>query len=290
MMPMLVLMIAACGDRAADFRPVLTDVPAVVDLGLRDIVTLEERESAGFDPRTSPNVIYDRLGAPENPGIFGGATMSFLGTGGPVCVVFDPEAVFWFNQLDTDTLRRYRYRDHIEDDGDADLSVGLTAYYTGSPGVAMGDFNAGYDDALGTSHTMAFNECVQVGRFGDTNVHSGRGTTEFCEIDTDQRAGIPFTVVVRTFALPIDDSVLSYGLAVYEGSCDDIEPSECTLPDEVDYAEPNGRADDAPPVAGKEWFARLERAVCQGPGAVNEVCEDPELNDLDVPPCGAEVP
>jgi hypothetical protein len=288
-MSMLVLMLVACGDRAADFRATVTTVPAVVDLGMREIVTVAERETAGFSPRTSPNVVYARLGAPENPGVFGGATMSFLGTGGPVCVVFDPEAVFWFNQLDTDALRRYRYLDHIEDDGDADLSVGLTAYYTGSPGVEIGDFNAVYDDALGTSHTMAFNECVQVGRFGDTNVHSGRGTTEFCEIDTDQRAGIPFTVVVRTFSLPLDDSILSYGLAVFEGACDDIEPSEYTLPDEVDFAEPGGREDDAPSVEDKEWFGALERAVCQGPNAVNDVCEDPALADADVLPCGAPV-
>jgi len=264
------LSLVACADRAADFRPEITDVDAVVDVGLIETIPAEVWQDAGFTGTEAEGVVYERLGAPENAGSYGGATVSFLGTGGRVCVVADPEAVFWNISVDADAEggRRYQYLDNLEDDGDVDLSVGLTAYYTGSPGVEMGDFNAVYDDPAGREHTIAFNECVQVGRFGDLSVHSGRATVEFCEIDTDQRFGIPYTIVLRTFALPHDDSILSYGVAVFEGSCEDLAPSECTLRDEVSRAEAEG----ATP-AGKEWFPELEDRLCLGIPKVNDFCE-----------------
>jgi len=265
------LSLLACADRAADFRPEITGVPAVVDLGTVETIPQETWQDSAFGGTAAEGVLYAQLGAPENAGIYGGATVSFRGTGGPVCVVADPEAVFWNLSVDADAEggRRYSYLDNVEDDGDLDVAVGLTAYYTGSPGVEMGDFNAVYDDPSGVEHTIAFNECVQVGRFGDLNVHAGRATVEFCDVDTDQRAGIPYTIVLRTFALPHDDSILSYGVAVFEGRCEDLAPTECTLRDEVSRAEPEG----ATP-AGKEWFPVLEDKVCDGVVKVNTFCEE----------------
>lgn len=284
MLPTLLLTLVACGvDRMEAFRPDITDVPAIVDLGRIGTVAESDWAGAGFDPSANESVIYSQLGAPENIGVYGGATANFLGTGGSVCVVVDPEAVFWNLSVDADAEggRRYRYLDRFEDDGDLDLSVGLTAYYTGSPGVKIGDFNAVYGDPSGTEHTLAFNECVQVGRFGDINVHAGRATVEFCEIDTSERAGIPYTIVLKSFALPHDDSILSYGLAVFEGSCDGLAPDECTLLDEVTNAEPSRET----PV-GKEWFVEIESAVCQGVAKVNEACEAGiESYGLDGGPC-----
>ena len=265
------LSLFACADRASDFRPALTDVDAVVDLGTIETIPEDVWQDSSFGGTEAEGVVYARLGAPENAGIYGGATLSFVGTGGPVCIVADPEAVFWNLSVDADAEggRRYKYLDVVEDDGDLDLSAGLTAYYTGSPGVEMGDFQAVYDDPAGQEHTLQFNECVQVGRFGDLNVHAGRATVEFCQVDTDQRAGIPYTVVLRTFALPHDDSILSYGVAVFEGNCEDIAPSECTLRDEVSRAEDSGQAP-----AGKEWFPVLEDKVCDGIQKVNDYCEE----------------
>lgn len=273
-----ILSLLACADRAADFRPVVTDVPAIVDLGTIETIPESTWRDSSFGATAAEGVVYAQLGAPENAGIYGGATLSFTGTGGPVCIVADPEAVFWNLSVDADADggRRYTYLDKVEDDGDIDLTAGLTAYYTGSPGVEIGDFNAVYDDPQGIEHTLAFNECVQVGRFGDINVHAGRATVEFCEIDTDQRAGIPFTVVLRTFALPHDDSILNYGVAVFEGSCESLAPTECTLPDEVSRAQADGVAP-----ADKAWFPELEQQVCEGIVKVNNFCEDALAEGVD---------
>jgi hypothetical protein len=278
---MLALLLIACDPPGAEFRPVPSDVPAIIDIGELPVVTREELDAAGH-PSEVDGVYFGRLGAPEQEGTFGGATLQFRGTGGEVCVVVDPEAVFWNLSVDADGegARRYQYMDRFEDDGDIDLSVGLTAYYTGSPGVEMGDFNAVYNDPGGIEHTLAFNECVQVGYGGTLDVHSGRATVEFCTIDTDQRAGIPYTVVLDTFALPHDDSILSYGVMVVEGSCDSLGPTECTLTDEITYAEPDGATPK-----GKEWFPELEAALCQGINKTNDFCEEGFTTYEDSPPC-----
>lgn len=278
---MLALLLIACELPGAQFRPVVTDVPAIVDIGELPVVTADELAAASH-PSELPGVYFGRLGAPEQAGTYGGATLQFRGTGGEVCVMVDPEAVFWNLSVDADAdgSRRYKYMDRYEDDGDIDLAVGLTAYYTGSPGVEMGDFNAVYNDPGGVEHTLEFNECVQVGYGGTLDVHSGRATVEYCTIDTDQRAGIPYTVVLDTFALPHDDSILSYGVMVVEGSCDSLAPSECTLTDEITYAEPDQSTPE-----GKEWFPEIESALCQGIVKVNDVCEAGFSEYEDSPPC-----
>jgi hypothetical protein len=134
-----------------------------------------------------------------------------------------------------------------------------------------------YTDPLGEAHELEFNECTQTGYQGTPEVHSGRGTAEFCTIDTDNRAGITFTGVLDTFALPHDDSILNFGLAVLDGACASI--TECTIPNEV------GLAEGVDAIAGKEWFTEIESAICQGVGAVNRVCEEGMDAYPDSPPC-----
>jgi hypothetical protein len=259
----------------------MSDAPFVDDLGVIDVVGHDELlEAQKGDPTSIPNaLVYSQLGQGDEYGVFGGATVQFAGTGGTVCVVADPEAVYWLKAIDAQVEGpHYKYEDVYEDDGDIDISVGLTAYYTGSPGVEIGDFNAVYDDPSGEEHTLAFNECLQYGLFGDA-AHAGRGAVEYCNIDTELRAGVMYTILLETFALPIDDSVLNYGVMVYDGSCDDVPwvqadspqsgVSECSIPNEVAYAEADGVA-----TGGKDWFPELEEAFCQGENALNSYCAD----------------
>lgn len=271
----LALFAVGCDDTGAEFRPDITDAPSVADLGELPVIGMDEWGGDSFDVTTAGGVVYSRLGADPDPSVVGGATFEFAGTGGTVCVVMDPGNLFWNLGLSGEP-QSYKYEDNYRDDGDLDLDVGLSAYYTGSPGISMGDFNAVYTDPLGVDHTLAFNECDQRGYLGD-RVHAGRGAVEFCEIDTAERAGIMFTGALHTFTLPIDDSMLDYAVAVFEvdGSCGELTVSgsagvtECTFPNEV-----NG---------GAEWaHSELEQKFCTGPNAVNNYCAD-HLEDEDAP-------
>jgi hypothetical protein len=276
----LALLGAGCSDAQGSFYLQQSDAPFIYDIGELEPIDRDGLEAAQADITSIPaSLHYGQLGAGENQGVFGGATYQFAGTGGRVCVVVDPEAVFWNRELSTQSSSlRYKYDDVYSDDGDIDISVGLTAYYTGSPGEEIGDFQAVYTDPAGVSHELEFNECVQTGYFGDP-AHAGRATVEYCEIDTSLRPGIMYTVVLETFALPIDDSVLSFGTMVFDGRCDDVVwtddeggtsegVTECAIPNEVEHADPNGLPE------GKEWFPDLERAFCAGKGKVNSYCGD----------------
>lgn len=261
------------------FRPVITDAPFVYDIG--ELRVVDGVEFAAADPLDIPDALhFGQLGAGENPGIFGGATFQFRGTGRSVCVVVDPEAMFWNQELSTQgNAAQYDFQDIYTDDGDLDLFVGLTAYYTGSPGTEIGDFNAIYDDPSGVEHELAFNECSQTGFQGVSPVHAGRGTVEYCDIDTELREGILYTAVLETFALPIDDSKLAFGTMAFDGKCADLPwidanganqngATECVIPNEVGNADPNGLAED------KWWFPELEAALCTGKIKVNNFCKD----------------
>ncbi|MFZ5478449.1 MAG: hypothetical protein ACOZNI_16895 [Myxococcota bacterium] len=282
---MLALMwLAACDTDDDPFRVRITDVPGIQDLGVVRVLTSEEM-SGGLplsDPSFEGAVIYGRLGAPVDALDVGGATFQFEGTGDVVCVVVDPEAVFWNFSVSSDQAGKYKYADHYPDDGDIDLRVGLSAYYTGSPGVEIGSFEASYTDPSGVEHQLQFDECQQSGFQGATEVHAGRATVEYCSIDTATRAGIMYTVLLETYSLPIDDSIVSFGAVVLEGSCgfgDETDIDECLLPNEVGWAEPeeNVSIDEEtgePIVEGKEWFPAIEAAFCEKPGQVNQYCED----------------
>lgn len=262
------------------FRPEPSDAPFVYDIGELRVIGAEEFGAPDLDPNSIPDALhYGQLGVGESAGVFGGATFQFRGTGREVCIVVDPESVFWNREISSQATNKYDYDDVFEDDGDIDLSVGLTAYYTGSPGSEIGDFNAVYDDPSGIEHELAFNECIQIGLFGDP-AHAGRATVEYCSIDTSLREGIMYTALLETFALPIDDSILNFGTLAFDGSCGELPwiddngapqtgGSECVIPNEVQYGDP----DDLLPEE-KAWFPELESALCTGRGKVNAYCDE----------------
>lgn len=279
----LAALATGCNNTRDQFLLDVTDAPFVYDIGVLEPITSEALLAAQEDITGVPeSVHWGQLGAGEDQGVYGGATFQFAGTGGSVCVIVDPEAMFWSRELnDQGSGQIYKYDDVYDDDGDIDVSVGLTAYYTGSPGEEVGDFEAVYTDASGVAHELEFNECVQSGYFEGSPAHAGRATVEYCQIDTSLRPGVMYTALLETFALPIDDSVLNYGTMVFDGSCQSVPwldedgvmqtgPTECVLPNEVGNADPNGLPAD------KEWFPELERYYCGGKGKVNAWCKENE--------------
>jgi hypothetical protein len=277
----LVLLASGCSNIRDNFRPVLSDAPFIYDIGELRVIGGDELEADGFDYTSVPDALhYGQLGAGENPGLYGGATFEFRGTGRDVCVVVDPEAMFWNVEISTQEQSGYKYEDLFEDDGDLDMKAGLTAYYNGSPGIEIGDFSAVYDDAAGVEPELEFNECVQTGYGGTSPVHAGRGSVEFCDMDTSLHPGVMYTAVLETFALPIDDSVLNYGTMVFDGKCSDLPwrdangekgsgGTECVIPNEIQNADPGLAIPE-----DKAWFPELESAFCTGKGKVNTWCKD----------------
>lgn len=142
----------------------------------------------------------------------GGVTGTFLGNGGPMCVVIDPEGSF----LGANHL----------DDGDLDLFVGRAADYTGTPGITMGEFSGEYVDPLGVAHTLNQNLCIQYDLFGLPGAHAGAASPEFCTIETD--AGVPYLMQGETFSVPPDDEMLTFAAAVFNGACPQVTESTLT--------------------------------------------------------------
>ncbi len=210
---------------------------------------------------------YGQLGQAKD-GQRGGATFTFTGTGDELCIVVDPETVFWSQSIAPGNRQdNYAYPDYYNDDGDLDLFAGMSSYYTGSPGVEIGDFTGYYTDSKGELVEIEYGECFQTGaQTGMDNAHAGRATTEYCTIDTDQKAGVEYTVVLDTFSVPLDDGVLSFGVAVVNERCARIDKSECFLRGES--LDANGNT--------KECTAQLEAAQCASDlGAF--CCANPEM-------------
>lgn len=208
---------------------------------------------------------YGTLTLPREQ-LFGGATASFVADGGSYCVLVDPEAVTWNQSVDFEApSEEYARKDNTSDDGDLDLSVGLSANYTGTPGYQMGNFEQAYEDSLGAQVTVNTNECVLVGSLGQVGAHAGRATPEYCEIDTTLHPGREYTIALDTWSLPLDDDLLSFGVVVVEGSCDGVVgdsnvsdwecviPAESCTPAESEAGKCNAR---------ESSFAAMEFAYC----------------------------
>lgn len=196
--------------------------------------------------------MYLEIG-PEPGAALGGVTFNFLGTGGPVCVFVDPETAAWNNSVaaeQDEVQRAWSYPDNPFDDGDLDVFVGLSAYYNGSPGVAMGDFRVTYSDSLGNEVPIELSECSNTNVFDDPGrFFSGRGMPELCNLSyTDP--GISYTAALSTFSTPLDDDRLGYGLLLFDGTCDtlletmsategDSATLECVILGESLLPEPN---------------------------------------------------
>lgn len=235
----------------ADFEP-------VIDLGQLNVIDVDTAKAIGPSicdaADGTKNCAYDQVGTPS-AGTRGGATFTFLGTGDEVCIVVDPESVFWntsISPLSPNAI--YEYPDNVRDDGDIDLFAGLSSYYTGSPGINLGDFKGYYTDSLGHTVEIEYSECSQTGLNNLSGAHAGRGSPESCTLDTSQRKGVQYTVVLQTFETPLDDGVLSFGAMVVDGNCTKVSVNECTIPDEALNAESGAE------VSG---FAALEAAYCQ---------------------------
>ena len=86
--------------------------------------------------------------------------------------------MFWNQSVAADNARtNYSYPDLEEDDGDIDMFAGLSAYYTGSPGVEIGDFTGFYPDSLGNQIEIEYGLCTQVGAQGQDDSHAGRAAS-----------------------------------------------------------------------------------------------------------------
>ena len=179
-----------------------------------DAETLEELQAG---------TIYGEIG-PTGTAEKGGATLNFVGTGGPVCVFVDPETIFWnwsVVPVPSTEQKIWNWPDNVFDDGDIDLFVGLSAYYTGSPGVEVGDFFVDYTDALGNPVQIELSECSNLGLSNQLNAHAGRGFPEMCSLAfTDP--GVSYTALLQTFSTPLDDDRLGFGLVLYNGSCSQL--------------------------------------------------------------------
>lgn len=283
-MSLVFLALLGCDHTGFAFRPEVSDAPAVSDLGQILPLNLDDWTLSGRDAAAFPDsIIYSEVGADENPGNVTGATAHFTGTGGNVCLVVDPEAVYWARSLATSGAGRYKFDDDYTDDGDIDMDAGLTAFYTGSPGVEMGDFKATYSDEAGVDHEIEFNECVQTGYGGSGDVHAGRATVEECVINTDQHAGVEYTVALRTFALPLNDSRLGFAVGAFDvgtGKCDSIYSDETHT---ADVDNPECLFENEGTLGAENDRTGIEDAFCQGISAVNSYCE---LHVADEnPPC-----
>ena len=241
--------------------------------------------------------IYGEV-SPTGSSLKGGITFYFEGNGRDVCVWVDPETAF-YNQVISPTqsppnVQQFQYPNNPFDDGDLDLFIGKSVYYTGSPGDVIGDFVVAYTDSLGNEVPIELSECNQIGYGGAENAHTGRGQPEYCDIRNTE-LGISYTVLMHTFATPLDDDRLGYGLFLYDGSCADLRTvgglgqhnggDECLLiGDTIKATEPDGKGEiDYGPWYGyqedRAWpgSEAFEITFCNawiGAADMTEYCED----------------
>ena len=198
-------------------------MPGIIHVkGPDDSLFLTPSEATNLDDLRA-DAIYGEIG-PAGGVKAGGMTVNFIGTGGPICMFVDPETVFWNWSIapnPSDKGRTLAYPDNVYDDGDLDLSIGLSAHYTGSPGVEIGDFQVSYTDSLGNEIPLELSVCTNIGVREQTGAHAGRGFPEYCSIDVTD-PGVSYTAVMQTFATPLDDDRLGYGLVLFSGTCDDL--------------------------------------------------------------------
>ncbi len=214
----LILSAGTACDLSGDwlFDTAVEGVPGVIHLG-------ELTPAAITTPASIERAILFGEVGPTGTAEVGGVTFTFEGTGGSVCVWVDPELAHWSQSVAAQRPNvTYSYPDNVRDDGDLDLYAGLAAYYNGSPGERVGDFRVRYTDSLGNPVTVALNECRISTMVSSAGGHSGRGAPEYCTLANTQ-PGVDYMVLMQTWSLPLDDSRLSYGLLLTEGSCSDLQ-------------------------------------------------------------------
>ena len=301
----VLVFLAACDRSGAELIPQPNgEFPAVIDIGEMAVMSaaqVEDLQSEGSgskawcdsntDADDNPYCFYGMLGQAE-AGVKGGATFTFRGTGSRVCIIVDPESVFWNTSVaSVNANLQYTYKDLEEDDGDIDLFAGLSSYYTGSPGVELGDFQGVYTDSLGNSVQIEYGECFQYGsQTGMNNAHAGRAAVEYCSINTENRENKLYTVVLESFSIPLDDGSLGFGAMVVEGACGDYTLNECAMYGEslipkrnddgsIQTTEASGLAD----AFSRTCTVQLEQASCNGK-LLEFCCEYPYMCGEDANP------
>lgn len=341
--------LAGCDRSGADLLPDYDNgVPSIVEIGKIQVLTedqfVEFMATSEIDPAMDwgqwgidtaaldgvtpqqwcteenddgqPRCYFGQLSSPET-GYRGGATFTFDGPDDEevttVCIITDPETVYWTQSVVADPLGEalaYQYPDEHADDGDVDLFAGLSSYYTGSPGIELGDFRGFYTDSLGREIEIEYGLCNQTG-YIDDGQHPGRAAVEYCDVDTQNRAGIEFTGVLDTYSVPTDDGAVSFGLMVVEGRCSRLptrmnnqnggsrlvigDPEECTIfqesmdidnerlvecTEKAELAYCHGNADpfsDETEIVKKFCCANPE--MCQQFGIPEDVCDGMETKD-----------
>ncbi|MCO4769776.1 MAG: hypothetical protein KDA24_07065 [Deltaproteobacteria bacterium] len=188
-------------------------------------------------------------------GQLSGATFTFDGTGGRVCVLIDPQSVWRDDRVlepSGNPVTNPFMDDYPFDDGDLDLLTGLASYYTGTPGDTMGDFVNDFVDDNGVSRRVDLNLCLQDDTHGQTGGTSGRATPEMCSFQTLENT--PYRIALYAFSVPVDDNELKYALQVREGNCP-VQIDECTL---------RGDRDRAPEGALPFGLDNVEEMYCEG--------------------------
>lgn len=238
-------LLAACDRSGSDLIPQPSDdYPSVIELGEVPVISTNDLATFAADGCTlddpASGCVWSQVGSSVSSGVRAGVTFTFNGTGGDVCLIVDPEAVTWNTSVAHevvagDSAWQYRYPDNTRDDGDMDLFAGLTSYYTGSPGVELGDFVGYYTDSLGQTVEIEYSACNQTGSRGQDNAHAGRGSVEYCTVDTTGLAGISLTAVLDSFAVPLDDAVGSFKAVIVDAPCSAASPvdtltiTECSI-------------------------------------------------------------
>jgi len=166
--------------------------------------------------------IYGEVAASQRAEL-GGITAEFVGTGDEVCIWVDPEVVNWTQSIGVGGESKFSYPDNTWDDGDLDLRVGLSVYYTGSPD-RLGDFEVTYEDDLGNPVPIQLQDCPneQSAETEGLDATAGQGSADRCTIQRTE-PGVSYTIVLRSWSTPIDDDRLGFGLLLANGSCNDLQ-------------------------------------------------------------------
>jgi len=233
-LPSLLIALALAGCDL-DPNPLLQNYnPETGGLFTADVKDLDGSENA---PGVDSGTFISSLGASEvGAGSFSGATFTFEGTGSRVCIIVDPQSV-WRDDLqvsDGGESTNPFMNDYPHDDGDIDLLGGLASFYTGTPGVEMGDFFGSFPDSNGVERAIDLNLCLMQDRNGSTGGTAGRATPEWCDFVTDE--GTTYMGVLLVFSVPVDDDRLRYALEVRDGACPQ-NINECTLRGDYDPLE-----------------------------------------------------
>lgn len=206
------------------------DYPGVIEVGRVGVMSKDDVPNISPEFCTGDNgCFYEQISSTDNV-TKGGATFTFIGTGNNVCIFVDPESVSWNHEIGVGA-DHWRYPEDPSDDGDLDMFGGLSSYYTGSPGVEIGDFTGFYTDSLGNEIEIDYVECFNESPYTGGEAHAGRGAPETCDLRPTVE-GVEYTIVLETFSVPRDDGLLSFVVGVAGTRCSGLDT---TLPTDSVY-------------------------------------------------------